>query len=73
MMWNHYDIYYGPMGPFISTLGLVLYFLPSFIAFYRRHHNRYAIFMLNLLLGWSGLGWIIALIWSLTMVQKQQS
>jgi len=32
----------------------------------RRHHNRVAIFALNLLAGWTAVGWIIALVWALT-------
>jgi CHASE2 domain-containing sensor protein len=52
----------------IVTLFVVfgLYLLPSIIAWRRRHHNGGAIFVLNLLLGWTGLGWIAAMIWSLT-------
>ncbi len=45
---------------------LILYFAPSVIAFARSHHNKWAIFALNLLLGWTVLGWIGALVWSLT-------
>ena len=44
----------------------LLYILPAIVAFRRRHHNRAAILALNLLLGWTGLGWIAALVWSLT-------
>ena len=33
-----------------------VYFLPSLIAFAREHKNRLAIFLLNLLLGWTVLG-----------------
>jgi Superinfection immunity protein len=38
----------------------------------RRHHrNAAAIFLINLLLGWTVLGWIAALVWSVTAdVQK---
>jgi hypothetical protein len=43
-----------------------VYFLPGLIAADRRHRNRYAIFALNLLLGWTFLGWVAALVWSLT-------
>ena len=43
---------------------LILYFLPTLCA--RKHHNRDAIFALNLLLGWTLLGWIAALIWACT-------
>lgn len=45
---------------------LALYFVPAIVAFTRHHHNQWAIFALNLLLGWTLLGWVGALIWSLT-------
>jgi len=53
----------------LSELSLVVlifafYFLPALIAFLRQHKNRIAIFLLNLLLGWSGLGWVVSLVWS---------
>ena len=44
----------------------LLYFLPSVIALFRRHHNYNAIAVCNLLLGWTVIGWIVALIWSFT-------
>ena len=40
------------------------YFLPTFIAFLRQHKNKLAIFLLNLLLGWTVLGWVASLVWS---------
>lgn len=40
----------------------VLYFLPSMIAYRRK--NRNAIFITNLLFGWTLIGWGIALIWA---------
>lgn len=43
-----------------------LYFLPFLIASLRQHKNILAIFLLNLTLGWTFLGWIAALIWSVT-------
>jgi hypothetical protein len=48
---------------------LVFYFLPTVVAALRRHHNATAICLLNLLLGWTALGWLIALIWSATATQ----
>jgi len=44
----------------------VLYFSPALIAAGRYHRNRNAIVIMNLLLGWTGLGWIMALIWAFT-------
>ena len=45
---------------------LAVYFLPSFIAFSRQHKNKIAIFLLNLLLGWTVLVWVGSLVWSVT-------
>jgi hypothetical protein len=51
-------------------VGLLLYFLPTFIAAMRGHQNGIAIFILNLLLGWTFLGWVAALVWSFTVVER---
>ncbi len=51
------------------TVGLIaffIYFLPAVIAMLRGHHNAGAILLLNLFLGWTLLGWVIALVWSAT-------
>ena len=53
-----------------SLLGLIVYFIPTFIAFARHHQSRWAIFILDLLLGWSVIVWIICLVWSLTGVRR---
>ena len=45
---------------------LFIYFLPTVIALTRGHLSALAIFFLNLFLGWTMLGWLIALIWSCT-------
>lgn len=50
--------------PFFFGLPLVMYFLPSIIALARGKRDTLAIFMLNLFLGWSVIGWVIALIWA---------
>jgi hypothetical protein len=41
-----------------------IYFLPTYIG--RNKRNAAAIFWLNLLTGWTGLGWIVVFIWALT-------
>ena len=59
-----------------GILVIAFYFLPAIIAASRQHLNAGAILVLNLLLGWTVLGWIAALIWSLTnpaVVQIPQS
>jgi ABC-type transport system involved in cytochrome c biogenesis permease component len=55
----------------ITLLPLLFYFLPWLIALIRGHHDTSAIFFLTLLLGWTGLFWIIALVWSLTHVRRR--
>lgn len=42
------------------------YFVPLLIAFRRKHPQVAAIGAVNVFLGWSFLGWVIALAWSLT-------
>ena len=40
------------------------YFLPSIVAWSRRVNARGGLYVLNLFLGWTVLGWIAALIWA---------
>ena len=54
------------MGFVIFFIALIIYLLPSFIAQYRKHRNEAAIFVLNLFLGWTFIGWVGALIWAST-------
>ncbi len=48
----------------LAVLIFAFYFLPTLIAFLRQHKNKLAIFLLNLLLGWTVLGWVVSLVWS---------
>ncbi len=48
----------------LAVLIFAFYFLPTLIAFLRNHKNKLAIFLLNLLLGWTVLGWVVSLVWS---------
>ncbi len=43
---------------------VLLYFLPAIIA--RDKRDATGIFLLNLFLGWTVIGWVIALIWACT-------
>jgi hypothetical protein len=49
--------------PFFG-FGFVMYFLPSIIALARSKRDTLAIFLLNFFLGWSVIGWIVALVWA---------
>jgi Superinfection immunity protein len=57
--------HHAPMMPFILTAA-IFFLLPSITAAARRHNSTGAIMVVNLLLGWSLVGWLWALIWSFT-------
>jgi hypothetical protein len=58
---------HGHGGAEIAVLiAISLYLLPAVIAAPRGHLDAAAIFVLNFVLGWIGLGWLVALIWWLT-------
>ncbi len=58
-------------GVAILILLVVFHFLPTMIALLRGHHNGFAIFLTNLLLGWTVIGWIVAFIWSGTAAERR--
>lgn len=43
---------------------VILYFLPALNAYNKRHSSRALILVVNLFLGWTLLGWFLALAWS---------
>jgi hypothetical protein len=49
--------------PFFG-FGFVMYFLPSIVAFARSKRDTAAIVLLNFFLGWTLIGWVIALVWA---------
>lgn len=62
------------VGPIIGIIaGIFLYFVPSYIASGQHHRNRVAIYVLNLFLGWTIMGWVVALVWALYKETPSQS
>ena len=47
---------------FIATVAVLM--LPTIIAVSRNHRSRVPIFLLNVFLGWTFVGWVVAFIWS---------
>lgn len=43
---------------------LIAYFIPALVAQHRHKKNLSSIVVLNLLLGWTLIGWIVALVWA---------
>jgi hypothetical protein len=56
------------MTPIRAVFGVLLflslYFIPTGCAVFRRHPNEGAIFLLNLLAGWTFIGWVVAIVWA---------
>jgi hypothetical protein len=61
------------IGPFLVLAGLGLYLLPTYISWQRHHHNAGPIFLVNLLLGWTLVGWVVALAWSATALHQREA
>jgi hypothetical protein len=53
------------LGIFFWIVLIVCYFGPTIIAALRKHRQLAAIAAVNLLLGWTVIGWIGSFIWSL--------
>ncbi len=51
----------------LTIFGLV-FFLPTIVAFKRKHPNRFLILVINVLAGWTGIAWLVALIWAMNKV-----
>jgi hypothetical protein len=62
----------GLWAAVLLFLGACLYLLPGIVGQNRHHHQRTAIWVLNIFLGWTVLGWIAALVWASTATGGQQ-
>jgi hypothetical protein len=49
----------------LLSMLFIMYWLPTIIAIARQTHSALGVFLVNFLLGWTVLGWVLALIWSL--------
>ncbi len=56
-------------GGYSFALSL-LFFVPAILAFLRGHPRRWPILILLFSLGWTGVGWLVALIWSLSATRR---
>lgn len=63
-------------GALLGVLGLIVlllaYFVPVFVAFSRGVPNKGSVFVVNLFLGWTVVGWIVALAMAARSNQQQQ-
>ena len=56
----------------VLIIGGIIYFLPTIIVLARGRNDGCGIFLVNLFFGATVVGWIIALIWSLTGEGKRR-
>ena len=52
------------MGVLMILLAAGFYFLPGLIARARRHSRSDAVLFLNLIFGWTVIGWVALLVWA---------
>lgn len=57
------------LGVIVSIFTL-LYLLPFSVGLIRRKENIVSIFVVNLFLGWTLVGWVIALAWAFAVDKK---
>lgn len=43
---------------------IAIYFAPAMLAAYRNHTSMGGILVINIFLGWTFLGWVVALAWA---------
>lgn len=51
----------------VGVIAFVMYFLPGITASRRHHRQEGAIWTLNFALGWTLIGWVVALVWANTV------
>lgn len=60
----------NPTGPYqiflLTLIALAAYLIPAAVALSRGHRQTTPIVVLNIVFGWTGLGWIAALVWGLS-------
>ena len=55
------------------VVGGIGYIIPGLIAWDRDHHDQRKVWIVTIVLGWTGVGWLIALIWALNGPRKAPS
>lgn len=65
-----FTLFFAFLITFCLFLAVGGYFLPAIIAMMRKKKNTLAIFLVNLFFGFTFVGWIVALIWSLMYEDK---
>lgn len=62
---------FGFLGFPLAVVGLAVYFTPTIIGAVRHAKSLAGIVLLNIFLGWTFVGWVAALIWSVAGAQNR--
>ena len=59
------ELFYYALSALILLAG---YLLPTIVAFGRGHHRKGAILFLNIIIGWTGFGWLYLMLTALGFI-----
>jgi hypothetical protein len=57
----------------LAAVAVALYFLPCLFAGWRDHPQSGPILLVNSFIGWTGIGWVVALSWSLSSINRRHT
>ena len=57
----------------VVLLVAIVYFLPSYIAHRRGHHNHLSIFLANCFFGLTGIAWLALIVWACSDLQQHRA
>lgn len=57
----------------IALAAFALYMFPALVAWLLKNPQTSAITVLKLLLGWTALGWVVALVWAFIVTKEQRT
>ncbi len=52
----------------LGIAGLGIYLFPAIVGWEREHPNQVSIALLNLLLGWTFIGWVASIVWAYSAI-----
>ncbi len=58
-------------GNIFLLILFVVYFLPTIVAAVRKTTIKSDVFLMNLLAGWTGIGWVVAMVMAFWKTQKK--
>ena len=60
-------------GWLVIGIAMSIYFLPAIVAGFRNHPNTAGIIILNFFLGWTLVGWVVAMVWSVSSARHDRT